>query len=182
MKVSCLPGGLLIFTPEVFRDNRGYFVETFSKRLFEKYGIREDFVQDNQSCSNKNVARGFHFQNPPYAQAKLVRVIKGAVWDFAMDLRKGSENYGKIFSVFLSEDNFKQFYIPRGFAHAFIALEDDTLFAYKCDNYYNKESEGCIRFEMKHLSEDTKINYNDLIFSEKDKMGVDFLMFETNFV
>ena len=108
-------------------------------------GIRENWVQDNQSCSQKGVVRGLHFQRPPYAQAKLVRILNGAALDFAVDIRKGSPTYGQYFSVLLTADNFRQFYIPAGFAHGFAALEDNTLFFYKCSNFYHKESEGSVQ-------------------------------------
>lgn len=136
--------GPLIIEPNVFRDERGYFFESFNLKAIREAGISDNFVQDNQSCSQKNVVRGLHFQRPPFAQAKLVRVIKGSVVDFAVDIRKNSPTYGHYVSVFLSAENFRQFYIPIGFAHGFTALEDDTIFAYKCSNFYNKESEGSI--------------------------------------
>lgn len=136
--------GPLIIEPNVFRDERGYFFESFNLKAIREAGISDNFVQDNQSCSQKNVVRGLHFQRPPFAQAKLVRVIKGSVVDFAVDIRKNSPTYGQHVSVFLSAENFRQFYIPIGFAHGFTALEDDTIFAYKCSNFYDKESEGSI--------------------------------------
>ena len=183
MEINCLPGGLIVFTPTIHMDDRGYFMESFNKELMSKYGITNEFVQDNQSCSKKNVARGFHFQNPPYDQAKLVRVVKGSVIDYAMDLRKSSKTYGQVTYVKLTDGNFRQFYIPRGFAHAFVALEDDTVFAYKCDNYWNKESEGCILFEKQYLLDTSDfIDYDSLIFSDKDKCGELLSGFETQFI
>ena len=123
---------LLILEPKVFEDDRGYFFESFNKKKLEDLGINVEFVQDNQSLSNKNVLRGLHFQVPPFAQGKLVRVIKGSVLDVAVDIRKESETYGQYFSVILSEQNKKMFWIPPGFAHGFLTLEDQTIFSYKC--------------------------------------------------
>ncbi len=171
--------GLLIVEPRIFRDDRGYFFESYNEKTFKENGIASDFVQDNQSCSQKNVVRGLHFQKPPFAQAKLVRVIQGAVIDFAVDIRKGSPTYGKYESVLLTGDNFKQFYIPEGFAHGFVALEDNTIFAYKCSNFYNKESEGCIIYNDKDINVDWTIEKP--IVSEKDLLGVKFSEFVTPF-
>ena len=131
--------GLLVIKPKVFGDDRGYFFESWSKDAFAKNGLDLDFIQDNQSLSSKGVLRGLHFQNPPFAQGKLVRVIKGRVLDVAVDIRKESQTYGQYFSVELSEENKTIFWIPPGFAHGFIALEDDTIFTYKCTGVYNKE-------------------------------------------
>ena len=136
--------GLLIIKPDVFKDDRGYFYESYNKERFAKAGLMMDFVQDNESKSDKGVLRGLHFQKPPFAQGKLVRVIKGSVMDVAVDLRKDSPTYGKWESVVLTEENKLQFWIPEGFAHGFVALEDNTIFNYKCTNVYNKESEGSI--------------------------------------
>lgn len=171
--------GLLIIEPTVFKDDRGYFFESYNEQRFKELGINDNFVQDNQSCSQKNVVRGLHFQKPPYAQAKLVRVLHGAVIDFAVDIRKNSPTYGQYFSTLLTADNFRQFYIPAGFAHGFSALEDNTVFAYKCSNFYNKASEGCILFNDKDLNIDWQIE--SPITSEKDLLGEPFATFKSPF-
>jgi len=137
--------GLAIIRPKVFYDDRGYFFESWNKEICEKNGIVGDFLQDNQSLSMKGILRGLHLQNPPYEQGKLVRVIKGSVIDVAVDIRKDSPTYGEHISVHLTEDNKKIFWIPPGFAHGFIALEDNTIFSYKCTNIYNKESEVTLK-------------------------------------
>lgn len=171
--------GLAVLRPDVFQDDRGYFFESFNERTLAEFGIREHWVQDNQSCSQKGVVRGLHFQKPPYAQAKLVRILQGAAIDFAIDIRRGSPTYGKCFSVLLSAENFMQFYIPAGFAHGFSALEDNTLFAYKCSNFYNKASEGCIRFNDPDLNIDWQVE--NPITSLKDHNGVSFRDFVSPF-
>jgi dTDP-4-dehydrorhamnose 3,5-epimerase len=161
--------GLYVIEPKVFKDERGYFYESYNQKMFQNAGITDIFVQDNQSFSQKNVVRGLHFQSPPYAQAKLVRVIKGAVLDVVVDIRKNSPTYGKHYAVELTEENFLMLYIPVGFAHGFATLEDNTIFAYKCSNFYNKESEDTILWN----DPDLKINWNvqNPILSEKDKNG-----------
>jgi dTDP-4-dehydrorhamnose 3,5-epimerase len=161
--------GLCIIHPQVFTDERGYFFESWSRKKFEELGITCDFVQDNQSLSSRNVLRGLHFQTPPFAQAKLVRVIKGAVLDVAVDIRKGSPTFGKHFSIELTEANKLMFYIPAGFAHGFVTLADDTVFSYKCSNYYNKESDRTLLFNDPQLAIDWKTNHP--VISEKDRMG-----------
>ncbi len=162
--------GLLILKPKVFEDSRGYFFESFNQRLLEEVGIKESFVQDNQSLSQKGVLRGMHFQKIPHAQGKLVRVIKGAVLDVVVDIRKNSPTYGQHFSLELNETNKIMFWIPIGFAHGFLTLQDNTIFYYKCNNYYDKESEGLIAWNDK----DININWNieNPLLSEKDKLGV----------
>ncbi len=159
--------GPLIITPQIFYDERGYFFEPYNKKRFADAGIDVDFVQDNQSLSQKGAVRGLHFQAPPFAQGKLVRVVKGAVLDIVVDIRKNSSTYGKHYGVELSEKNFKLFWIPIGFAHGFATLEDQTVFEYKCSNVYNKQSEGGIKWN------DTDLNItwtiNDSIVSEKDQ-------------
>ena len=172
--------GLLIIKPDVFKDDRGYFFESYNKERFAKAGLNMDFVQDNESKSCKGVLRGLHFQKPPFAQGKLVRVIKGSVMDVAVDLRKDSPTYGKWESVVLTEDNKLQFWIPEGFAHGFVALEDNTIFNYKCTNVYNKESEGSILWN----DPDININWNidNPILSEKDKISPLFKNFESPFI
>lgn len=172
--------GLLILEPKVFQDERGYFFESFNEKVWQDAGVNENWVQDNQSCSQKGVVRGLHFQKPPFAQAKLVRILRGAAIDFAVDIRKGSPTYGKYCSVLLTADNFRQFYIPVGFAHGFSALEDDTLFAYKCSNFYNKASEGSIRFDDPDLNIDWQVE--NPITSEKDLNGAFLKDFDSPFV
>lgn len=171
--------GLVVIKPTVFEDERGHFFEYYQKELFAQNGIKDDFVQDNQSLSQKGVLRGLHFQAPPYAQAKLIRVIKGAVLDVAVDIRKNSPTYGKHFSIELNERNKKQLYIPVGFAHGFFTLEDNTIFSYKCSSYYHKTSEGALLWNDKDLS----INWNvaQPVLSEKDKEATPFQQFSTPF-
>ena len=171
--------GLIIIEPQIFKDSRGCFFEIWNAKKFKQLGISEDFVQDNQSVSSKGVLRGLHFQNPPYAQAKLVRVIKGSVLDVAVDLRKNSPTYGKHVSVILSEQNNKSFFIPKGFAHGFLSLEDNTVFNYKCSDYYNKESEGSLLWNDEDLKIDWQID-NPLV-SEKDLQADLFKNFKTKF-
>ena len=172
--------GLLIIKPDVFKDERGYFFESYNKERFAKAGLNMDFVQDNESKSDKGVLRGLHFQKPPYAQGKLVRVIKCSVLDVAVDLRKGSPTYGKWESVVLTEENKLQFWIPEGFAHGFVALEDNTIFNYKCTNVYNKESEGSILWNDPDIN--ISWNIDNPILSEKDKISPLFKNFESPFI
>jgi dTDP-4-dehydrorhamnose 3,5-epimerase len=160
--------GLYIIEPSIYNDNRGYFFESYNYNEFkEKIGDIK-FVQDNESKSVKGVLRGLHFQNPPYEQAKLVKVVKGEVFDVAVDLRKDSPTYGQYVSVILSENNHKQFFIPRGFAHGFLVLSDEAIFQYKCDNFYNKESEDGIAWDDKTINIDWP-KLNNIILSDKDK-------------
>ena len=161
--------GVVIVEPRIFHDDRGYFYESFSQREFEEKVCKTVFVQDNQSKSSYGVLRGLHFQKAPYSQSKLVRCIKGAVLDVAVDIRKGSPTFGKYVAVELTEDNHRQFFVPRGFAHGFAVLSDEAVFQYKCDNYYNKESEGSIAWNDESLSIDWKIDMDKVILSEKDK-------------
>lgn len=180
MEVVSTPiDGLKIIKPTIFRDDRGYFFESYNEKTFKSNGILDDFVQDNQSRSCKGVVRGLHFQRPPYAQAKLVRVIKGAVMDVAVDIRRNSPTYGNYFSVVLTEENQWQFYLPVGFAHGFAALEDDTIFSYKCGAFYNKDSEGCILFDDPDIGIDWKID--NPLTSEKDRGGVRLKDFKSDF-
>lgn len=160
---------LLIVQPKVFEDERGHFFESYNKTIFDELGINVNFVQDNQSLSQAGVLRGLHFQNPPFAQGKLVRVIKGSVLDVAVDIRKNSPTYGNHFDIVLSEKNKTMLWIPPGFAHGFLTLENDTVFLYKCTNYYNKSSEDCILWN----DNDIAINWNidSPILSEKDMQG-----------
>jgi len=162
--------GLYIIEPKIFEDDRGYFYESYNKEQLLKYGIDIEFVQDNQSLSHKNVLRGLHYQNEPYAQDKLVRVIKGSVIDIAVDIRKDSPTYGKWIKVFLSEKNKLSFLIPKGFAHGFITLEDNTIFSYKCSNVYNKQSEGGIIWNDPTIDIDWGVDIEDIIISDKDSI------------
>ncbi len=158
-----------LISPNVIEDDRGYFFESFNHKVFcETTGLNPVFVQDNQSKSNRGVLRGLHFQIGNYAQAKLVRVIAGSVLDVCVDLRPNSETYGKSLSVILNEENKKQLYIPRGFAHGFLVLEDNTIFNYKCDNYYNKSSESGILYNDDSLNIDWNFPIDDIILSSKD--------------
>lgn len=165
---------LVIITPAVFNDERGYFFEAYSKTKFEDLGITIDFVQDNQSFSKKGTLRGLHYQNPPYAQTKLVRVLQGEIMDVAVDLRKNSATYGKHFGVLLSAENKKQLLVPQGFAHGFSVLSETAVVMYKCDQFYNKQSEGGIRFDDPALDIDWGMVLKDAIVSEKDLVLPDF--------
>lgn len=171
--------GAFSIQPKVFGDNRGYFFESYSKRIFEEHGILDLFVQDNISCSQKGVLRGLHFQKEPYAQSKLVHVLKGSVLDVIVDIRKNSPTYGKHFSLLLSEENKKMLYVPTGCAHGFLTLEDHTIFHYKCGNYYRTEAEGSVRWNSMELNIDWGIE--NPILSEKDKIAPLFSDFETPF-
>ena len=162
--------GCFVIRPNIFKDQRGYFFESFNKQVFEKRtGVSVDFVQDNESKSSRGVLRGLHFQKGKYAQAKLVRVIKGSVLDVCVDIRKTSKTFGQYFSIILNDKEKKQLFIPKGFAHGFLVLEDDTIFSYKCDNYYHKPSEGGIVYNDKFLNIDWGLPEQELILSEKDK-------------
>lgn len=161
--------GAVIIEPRIFQDARGYFFESYSKREFDKKVTPVDFVQDNESMSTRGVIRGLHFQRPPYAQAKLVRCVKGRVLDVVVDIRKGSPTFGKHVAVELSEDNHRQFFIPRGFAHGFAVLSDIAVFQYKCDNYYHPEADGGISILDPSLGIDWGIAIEEAILSDKDK-------------
>ena len=163
--------GVVIIEPRIFKDERGYFYESFSQREFEEKVCRTTFVQDNQSKSSYGVVRGLHFQKPPYSQSKLVRCIKGAVLDVAVDIRKGSPTFGKHVAVELSEENHRQLFIPRGFAHGFAVLTDEAVFQYKYDNYYNKESEGAVAWNDPQLAIDWRVPADKVVLSEKDKLS-----------
>lgn len=158
-----------IVEPDRFGDARGWFCETYNAERYKKAGITADFVQDNESFSSKGVIRGLHWQTAPYSQAKLVYVIHGAVWDVAVDIRKDSPTYGKYVAEILSSKNRRQLYIPRGFAHGFIVLEDNTLFSYKCDNLYNPQSERGMRFDDPDLGIKWPDVGCELVLSEKDR-------------
>lgn len=163
--------GCFIIEPKVIADERGYFMESFNEMTFQ-LGIGQPvhFVQDNQSFSSKGVLRGMHYQTGSHAQAKLVRVLSGEVLDVAIDIRPGSKTFGQHVSLLLSAQNQKQFFIPRGFAHGFLVLSDNATFFYKCDNFYNKESEGGILFNDPNLDIDWNFPTNELIISDKDKI------------
>lgn len=162
--------GLFIIEPDVYGDSRGYFFESFNKKRFEEQtGINVDFVQDNESRSTYGVVRGLHFQRPPHAQAKLVRVVSGRVLDVAVDLREGSPTYGKHVAVELSGENHRQVFIPKGFAHGFSVLSEEAVFQYKCDDYYAPETEGAVAWDDPDIAIDWRIPADDMILSERDK-------------
>lgn len=160
--------GLVIIEPTVFKDSRGYFFESFSQKEFEEKVRKINFVQDNESMSCQGVMRGLHFQRPPYTQSKLVRCVKGRVLDVAVDIRKGSPTYGRHVAVELTEDNHRQFFVPRGFAHGFAVLSETATFQYKCDNFYNPEADGGISIKDDSLGINWKIPTERAVLSEKD--------------
>ena len=161
---------VLLIKPRVFGDARGYFFESFNAREFaEKTGIQVTFVQDNESMSRYGVLRGLHYQQPPYAQSKLVRVVKGCVLDVAVDIRKGSPTFGRHVAVELSADNHYQFYMPKGIAHGFSVLSDEVIFQYKCDEFYEPQSEGAIAWDDPDLAIDWRLPVDKMILSEKDR-------------
>lgn len=160
--------GVVIIEPRIFKDARGYFFESFSKQEFDEKVRPIDFVQDNESCSVKGVMRGLHFQRPPFTQSKLVRCVKGRVLDVAVDIRKGSPTYGKHVAVELTEDNHRQFFVPRGFAHGFAVLSDIAVFQYKCDNYYHPEADGGISIADDSFGIDWLTDTTGAILSDKD--------------
>ncbi len=174
--------GLLIFEPKVLSDNRGYFFESYNERLFEKEGITIRFVQDNQSSSSYGVIRGLHYQLNPHAQTKLIRVLSGSILDVAVDIRKGSPTFGRHFDIELTAENKKQLLIPRGFAHGFSVLSDTAEVSYKCDGFYNKGSEGGIRFDDASLNINWQIPADKAIVSEKDLLLPTMENYTTNFV
>jgi dTDP-4-dehydrorhamnose 3,5-epimerase len=171
--------GLLVIEPKVFKDHRGYFYESYNAEAFKQAGVDAVFVQDNQSLSQKGILRGLHFQAPPHAQGKLVRVIKGAVLDVVVDIRKNSPTYGQHFSIELTEENFKMFWIPPGFAHGFVTLEDHTIFSYKCTDVYNKAAEGGLLWNDPELG----INWGieQPVLSEKDTLNPQLKNFNSPF-
>jgi len=171
--------GLLIIQPKVFHDARGYFYEPYNKKVFTEIGIPDEFVQDNQSFSQKGVIRGMHFQNPPHAQAKLLRILQGSIWDVAVDIRKGSPTYGKYFGIELSAENKIIFYVPKGFAHGFLTLEDNTLLLYKCSDFYNKASEESLVWNDPEVA--IPWNINNPILSDKDLNGKKLSEFKSQF-
>jgi dTDP-4-dehydrorhamnose 3,5-epimerase len=161
---------LVVVEPTVFGDERGYFFESYSKTKFETLGINIEFVQDNQSFSKKGTLRGLHYQNPPFAQTKLIRVLEGEILDVVVDLRRGSPTYKKTFRLSLSADNRKQLLIPHGFAHGFSVISETATVIYKCDQFYNKASEGGIKFDDPSLNIDWGMDLKDAIVSEKDQI------------
>jgi dTDP-4-dehydrorhamnose 3,5-epimerase len=172
--------GLIVIAPKIFRDARGYFFESYNKKEFEQEGLTTEFVQDNESFSSYGTIRGLHFQKPSYAQAKLVRVLYGKVFDVAVDLRKNSKTFSKYFGIELSDKNQKMLFIPRGFAHGFSVLSETAVFFYKCDNFYNKGSEDGILLNDVDLNIDWRINSKDMIISEKDKLNKPFKEYKRN--
>ena len=173
--------GVYIIEPKVFKDARGYFFESFSQRDFEAKVGKVNFVQDNESMSSYGVMRGLHFQRPPFTQSKLVRCVKGAVLDVAVDIRKGSPTYGKHVAVELTEDNHRQFFIPHGFAHGFAVLSETAIFQYKCDNFYAPQADGGISILDQSLGIDWRIPTDKAILSDKDTKHPLLKDFETPF-
>ena len=174
--------GVVIIEPRIFKDDRGYFYESFSQREFEEKVCRTTFVQDNQSKSSYGVLRGLHFQKPPYCQSKLVRCIKGAVLDVAVDIRKGSPTYGQHVAVLLTEDNHRQFFIPQGFAHGFAVLSESAVFQYKCDNFYHPEADGGISILDESLGIDWGLAMEEALLSEKDTKHPKLIDFDSPFI
>lgn len=174
--------GLLVYEPRVFEDSRGYFFESYNADVFKKEGIDTVFVQDNQSSSSYGVIRGLHFQLNPHAQTKLVRVLSGKILDVVVDIRQGSPGFGQYFAIELSSENKKQLYVPRGFAHGFSVLSERAEVLYKCDDFYNKESEGGIRFDDPVLDIDWNVPAERAVISEKDRILPGFSDCNTNFV
>ena len=166
--------GIVIIEPQVFGDSRGYFMETYQKEKYAAVGIDVTFVQDNESMSSYGVIRGLHYQAEPFAQAKLIRVVAGRVLDVAVDIRKNSPTFGKVFTLELSSDNKLQLFLPHGIAHGFAVLSETAIFTYKCDNFYAPQSERTIRLDDSSLAIDWKIPVENRIISDKDKKGVAF--------
>ena len=169
---------IILLTPRVYQDDRGYFMESYNQKKVDML-IKDHFVQDNESESQKNVLRGLHFQVPPHAQSKLIRVVKGSILDIAVDLRKESSTYGKHFKQILSGENKKQLYIPVGFAHGFLSLEDNTILNYKCSDYYDAKAEASILWNDPDLAIDW--GCDDPILAEKDRLAENFVTFENPF-
>ena len=174
--------GLLIFEPAVFEDSRGYFFESYNQQVFSEYLASTEFVQDNQSSSEYGVVRGLHFQLSPYAQSKLIRVLSGRILDVGVDIRKGSSTYGKVFTIELSAQNRKQLYLPKGFAHGFSVLSEKAEVLYKCDTFYNKQSEQGILFDDPQLNIDWQIPKEKIKVSEKDRTNQLFKDLVTDFI
>ncbi|HPR31452.1 MAG TPA: dTDP-4-dehydrorhamnose 3,5-epimerase [Prolixibacteraceae bacterium] len=174
--------GLLIIEPDVFADERGYFFESFHREKYAEKGIHTVFIQDNESKSGYGVIRGLHYQLDPWAQTKLIRVIKGAVWDVAVDIRKGSPTFGQWYGLEISAENKKQFFIPKGFAHGFSVLSETAIFSYKCDQYYHKASERGIAYNDPELGVDWKIEAGKALVSAKDQQHPGLQDAEMNFI
>lgn len=173
--------GVVIIEPRIFGDSRGYFFESFSQREFDEKVRKINFVQDNESMSTYGVMRGLHFQRPPFTQSKLVRVVKGAVLDVAVDIRMGSPTYGQHVAVELTEDNHRQFFVPRGFAHGFSVLSETAIFQYKCDNFYAPQADGGISIKDASLGIDWKIPVDKALLSEKDTLHACLKDFDSPF-
>lgn len=173
--------GLLIFNPKVFEDERGYFFESYNKRLFQQNGVEINFVQDNQAKSSFGIIRGLHFQKPPFTQTKLVRVLSGSIIDVAVDIRKNSPTYGKAYSIELSSQNKKQLLVPKGFAHGYSVISETAEVFYKCDEFYNKESEGGIAWNDPELYIDWRIPADKAIVSLKDRQLLSLKNSDNNF-
>ena len=173
--------GLIIIEPKIFKDSRGYFFESFSQREFEEKVRKVNFVQDNESMSSYGVMRGLHFQRPPFSQSKLVRCVKGRVLDVAVDIRKGSPTYGQHVAVELNEENHRQFFVPRGFAHGFVVLSETAVFQYKCDNFYAPEADGGVNIKDTSFDIDWQIPMEKAILSDKDTKHVFFKEFDSPF-
>lgn len=173
--------GLFILEPTVFEDHRGFFMESYNSKFLLSQGINSSFVQDNQSKSTYGVLRGLHFQNPPHAQTKLIRVLSGSILDVVVDIRKSSKTYGQSFSIKLSAKNKKQLLVPQGFAHGFSVLSDTAEILYKCDNYYNKESEGGLMYNDPAFNIDWRVPNEKVILSEKDQAYIPFKEFDSQF-
>ena len=183
MKVTELDiKGLKVIEPRIFNDARGYFFESFSQKAFNEAVAEVNFVQDNQSKSIEGVARGLHFQCPPFAQSKLVRCVHGEVLDIALDIRKGSETYGQFCTVLLSADKHNQFFIPHGFAHGFVVLSPEAVFQYKCDNYYAPQSEGGVNILDEQIGLNLEAFGKELILSDKDKLHPLLADFDSPFI
>lgn len=160
---------LLVFDPTVYEDDRGYFFESYNENLFKGQGVDLSFVQDNQAYSGKGVLRGLHYQQMPYTQAKLVRVLEGEVLDVAVDIRQGSVTYGQSYTCLLSGENKRQLYVPRGFAHGYVVLSETAVFFYKCDNFYSKAHEAGIRPDCPKLNIDWQFDLNKAVIAERDR-------------
>ncbi len=179
MEIESFLNGVLLLKPKVHQDHRGHFFESFRQDILRDNGVELDFIQDNQSLSNAGILRGLHFQAPPHAQGKLVRVIKGAVRDVVVDIRRQSPSYGQFACFDLSEDNFHAVYVPPGFAHGFLTLRDHTIFTYKCTDYYHPETEGGIKWDSPEL--DIPWNVENPVLSDKDLKLPQFSTFESPF-
>jgi dTDP-4-dehydrorhamnose 3,5-epimerase len=174
--------GLVVIEPNVFGDERGYFMESYNKKILSDLGLNYNFIQDNQSKSKFGVLRGLHYQNPPYAQTKLVRVLHGRILDVAVDIRKSSPTYLKHFSIELTKENKKQLLVPKGFAHGFIVLNETAEILYKCDEFYNPESEGGLHYNAHGLNIDWRIPTNQIVLSEKDAKNPDIQNMVNKFI